>query len=127
MKNSYILNEKHVGHFATIVTLQEGNVTFTKDGHSKLYIAEVEGEVEIPESARALKMELPEPETTEAPIALMPNFPGMDEPDQNSVDLLIRLKMNSKPNPESMPGIYEKIARAIESAMDDMNDKPESN
>ena len=122
MKNSYILKEEDVGNFATIVALQEGNVNFKKHGHSRLYIAEVEGVVEIPDSARALKMEIPNETSKESPIAFMPSFPGLPKPEENSVDLLIRLQMNNKPDPEVMPEIYDKIAEAIKTAMDEMND-----
>ena len=119
---TYILNEKHVGNFATVVALQEGNVSFKKDNQSKLYIADVEGEdIDIPDNVMALEMNKPKEEPVkDAPMP--PALPeGIPEPDENSVDLLLRLQMGNKMDPEKIQVIYDKIAKAIESAMKDMD------
>jgi hypothetical protein len=114
---SYILNEKHIGKFATIVALQDGDVSFKKDSKSKLYIAKVEGsDIEIPEKVKALEMNLSaSTPSIEEPQHLQ--LPGLPEPDENTIDLVLRLQMNEKLDPEKVPIIYEEIAKAIENAI----------
>jgi hypothetical protein len=115
---SYIINEKYVGSFASAVVLQDGNVSFKKDSKSKLYIADVSGdEIEIPESIKALEMNISAVSEEKAIAPEAPSIPGLPDADENTIDLLLRLQMNEKMDEDKIPLIYEEITKAIESAI----------
>jgi hypothetical protein len=115
---SYIINEKYVGSFASAVVLQDGNVSFKKDSKSKLYIADVSGdEIKIPESIKALEMNIGAGSQEKAIAPASPSIPGLPEADENTIDLLLRLQMNEKMDEDKIPMIYEEISKAIESAI----------
>jgi hypothetical protein len=114
--HKYILRDSDVGDLATSVALQDGDVSLCKDNKSSFYIATVMGHgITVPENIAALEMQ--------AEVEKPPKGIEMNE---DSMDLMVRLHFRRAIKSENLSIIYEEIAKAVDVAIEKIDNPGET-
>ncbi|NQZ58885.1 MAG: hypothetical protein HRT88_15645 [Lentisphaeraceae bacterium] len=111
------------------MAVQQGGISLRKDDESTFFIAHITGDVIIPQDINALEMSAPPiigelvaevekiaPKKNEVILSTdMP--PKIEEGLPNSLELVVRLKFDEKPDEEKLSKIYEVVTKAISGAI----------